>query len=284
MNLVEYLKEEVERLHLQDKLEIAKFIYWKTGELFDYNQALFCYPKNSVEREKVINEKIDIYNIKSPFLICTSWAKMYVELLQEFEIPAKIVDFGEHRYVKILVDEKEVVADLTWGIYKDISMIKLGFRPNNFVVNGNNTFENNFQMNDYHGISTEQALAILKTEVNLDKYSRDVKVKKAFEIVQLIINIERSNVYFNSGFNLILKLLDYFLEIEAEFVEYTCCYNADYTSFFGVFRSFAGVEDDYYIYEQEEDHFYHLKKVSGEQVDNLMNSHKCLRRKFITCK
>lgn len=111
MNLLQLLQKEIKFKKVNSKLEIARYLYIRTGEIFEYNP--FYAFANFKEAEKISQKRLDMKNITDFFITCTSWAYLYVDLLCAFHIPATVVETKTHAYVKIFLEGKVFLADLT---------------------------------------------------------------------------------------------------------------------------------------------------------------------------
>ena len=120
MDLVVKLKQEIEKLQLQNSLEIAYFLYIRTGEIFEYDPRWEV--ASDKEAKQIFEKKIDIHNISSFKIVCSSWAYLYADLLQEFNIPAEVIG-KRHLKVKFWIEKEEYIADIT-DHYEDIWRIK----------------------------------------------------------------------------------------------------------------------------------------------------------------
>ncbi len=135
MNLEELMKREVSELKLTDELEIAYYLYMRTGQIFYYN-ASFMF-SSLEEKEKYTYEKPNIKNIKKLFLICYELSDIMVDLLHSFGISAekKEIKKGNCKHAFVLLypkNEKQAYKlDLTVN-YEDISLLKLGLKVNHF--------------------------------------------------------------------------------------------------------------------------------------------------------
>ena len=97
MNLLELLKQELKTKNIIDKQLIARYIYIRIGELFDYDESYLF--ENWDEQQKLKESIVDKKQIIYFKLICYNWSKLYKELLNDFGIEAELVpDFG-HQYV-----------------------------------------------------------------------------------------------------------------------------------------------------------------------------------------
>ena len=63
--------------------------------------------------------------------MCFSWARLYIDLLKEFGIEARIVENNEHAKVKFSSGEYEITADLT-DSFTDLFRVKFGFDTWNY--------------------------------------------------------------------------------------------------------------------------------------------------------
>ena len=112
MNLLKKFQKEINELHLSNKLAIARFLYIRTEELFDYDSSYDIY---GYKKSKKIYDKIfDVYDIKYFYFVCASWARLYVELLNAFSIFAKYIEESgyHHAYVKFSIKKKKFKADI----------------------------------------------------------------------------------------------------------------------------------------------------------------------------
>ncbi len=130
MDLLEQLKLEITKNGIMnDKFAIARYIYIRTGQLFDYYALYTIFP--SVIKDDFNKEEKDIRCIRDFNIVCYSWARLYIDLLEEFGIEARIVENNEHAKVKFSSGEYEITADLTKG-FNDIFRIKFGFDTWNY--------------------------------------------------------------------------------------------------------------------------------------------------------
>ena len=135
MNLLAMMKQEVSELHLTDKLEIAYYLYMRTGQLFEYDPLWGL--ADSLELYKIKNKQIDIENITDRYLVCFTWSNLFKALLKSFSIEAFIKSDSSHAYVIVTISDKNYSFDLTKD-YEDLMLIKFGFpsKNNHEIVNG----------------------------------------------------------------------------------------------------------------------------------------------------
>lgn len=113
MDLIKILKYELSELQLTDKFQIARYIYVRTGELFNYDplyEILDC--NDQEEKFELINKRVDIHNVTDFNIVCYSWANMYKDLLSEFGINAKVIESPFHSHVIFSINDKKYTADL----------------------------------------------------------------------------------------------------------------------------------------------------------------------------
>lgn len=132
MNLYSTLLKEINGLNIQEPLAIAKYLYIRTGQLFDYHPL---YPVESEQnQEKIYNQTINIENVTTQYIVCSSWAKMYNDLLTRFGIGTRLIREGEHARVVFQIDKDLYFADLTLGVI-DFANTKIGLPTQNFSGN-----------------------------------------------------------------------------------------------------------------------------------------------------
>lgn len=129
MNLLQILKKEIENLNYHDEFTIARYLYLRSGQFFIYNPEYQFYDEK--QKETAYQEELDIENVKSNQIICSSWAKVFYNLLKAFNIKCELIDNQSHAYVIIFLQDYKIIADLTKG-YEDINRIKFGFSTNHY--------------------------------------------------------------------------------------------------------------------------------------------------------
>ncbi len=203
-DLLSILEKEINLLGLKNNsYAIARYIYIRLGELFEYDVGLEYATEE--KKEKLKRKRVNIRNVTDFSIICDSYAYMYVELLNHFGIPAKVVDTKAHVYVIYNIDEKTYLADLTSG-NEDITRIKFGLKPNYnrqihpIAPKEDTTFDEIDKMIYINGISTEEGLNFLKEELELkkrqEKWSQEEYTYQVFKIIEMIMNFKRKSIGF----------------------------------------------------------------------------------------
>ena len=77
---------------------------------------------------------MDIRNIKTKNIVCTSWSKIYKDLLGEIGIEADIINTFRHRGVNFKIDNYDIYADATIDKYMDLSRVKHNVPVNRFYT------------------------------------------------------------------------------------------------------------------------------------------------------
>lgn len=291
MDLLKQIQKEIGELNLTDKLTIARYIYIRTGEMFDYNFAYFTYGDKN--QDKMFNKKLKIHNIKTDSIICASWAHLYAKLLRTYGINANYVESNtyEHAFVIFYIDEQKYKADITNDLM-DISKIKLGFQTEHFkrkkfflelfleklnILNNNvnyNFLEIDKNIGYYKGIYSDEVLSMIKNEIISKCSNSRERIQECMEATQLIVNIERPNMPFASGFSLIQIIMDYLLDEFTYGFDYTELYDKKRKTFIGIIADYSGLDTQYYKYDANSDGYYKLKKCSLKKLKKLLKEYK----------
>ncbi len=278
MDLLELLKSEVSMLNIKDKFAIARYIYIRTGELFEYDPLYEVIDSNDRETQfELINKKIDIRNVTDFNVICYSWSHMYHDLLKEFDIDSNIVKTFCHNHVIIKIDEKEYIADLMKD-YQDIFLTKFGLQTKYNHQTLTTREEQNEQLkqideqiNYYKGIHTEEVLAQVKMELQSKYKDSDDYMYNAFKTVTNIMNFHRTNVGYISGRVYIRYLLRYFLEDD-----YKPCsariYNANNDTYIQAYSVESKNKQHYFIYQKMNNGYYEMNEVNKNLIEYLVKS------------
>lgn len=164
-------------------LEKARFLYLKTCELFTFSTQF--QNTDAFSFSKLYNKKVDIANLKTTEVNCRMWAQIYSQLLDRVNIKNKIIDYG-HQYVMFYIDNKEWVADATYGNYTDFSRVK------------NNDRTIGFGYNLYQGKENKHIIIDQKYISLLD----DIDKKLGYNNYQMLELIEFRNMLTNIKDNL----------------------------------------------------------------------------------
>lgn len=201
MNLLELLRQEIATLHLDSPMIIARYIYLRIGELFEYDPN---YNIADEQQLKKIKEKvIDIRNVDSCYLICYSWARMYHELLKELGIHSKIIHAFCHDYVEIFIGDCKITADMTQD-YQDISYIKFGMKQSNFYMGSVRNDQKEIHCIDNilkysTEISMEEAVELVQQDLLKENDNVFDYCRNAMKVIEQIMSIQRKNVGYISG-------------------------------------------------------------------------------------
>lgn len=264
MDLIGLLKKEVRELNLNTEEEIGHFLYIRTGELFyfDMNYILNDRINDSEKIEMIMNKRIDIYNVTDFSVVCKSWSCMFVELLKEFNINAKVVNEAD---VHFLVEtNSHIIYDLTM-LYEDISLIKFGIKPKRNYPLGQIDYpyeELDKKIHYEKGIKTEEALILMKNELEKMKADNEYIMK----IIKLIVNIPRDNIDFWSNATYINYLCDLFSIKKNIF--YTLFSNEDKSEYFYIYE-LCGNKTKYYVYSLASNGYYRINEISLEEVEKI---------------
>lgn len=254
MNLLDVLSTEINQLNLSEPYAIARYIYVRTGELFNYNPVyIFASEK---QRDILKKLRVDIENVQDFNIICYSWAPMYVDLLRSFNINAKVIKNDRHAAVIIEIDGIEFFADLT-SFNQDITRIKFGMEIKNFyqiTTESEYSFHQIDQSIYTKSIKLEEVLfqmrcecQCIKSELTLEKYNYFT-----FKMIEGIMNFDRPNVGFVSGVTFINELLKVVFD-DCNISYYKYFFDIEKKVFIKLYAFSAGERLDYFTYEQHQD-------------------------------
>ena len=305
MDLLIYFQNEIKCLNLKDKFSIARFIYLRLGELFTYDSAYYTYNEDSKERKKLYDKRINIRNVRDFKVVCASWARMYEELLQFFNIKAYYKESSKkysHAYVIFYIGINAFLADMTIG-FEDISNIKFGLHTNNFECDNflfgvkerlkSLVFKNcesysqkekNIDENLGYkkGIYMNEVIAIVKQEIYDKKYKNlNELINRVLSAIMLIMNVERENVNFSDGETFISELLKYFLERHNKNISSTQLFDGDRDEFMALYVNTLNQGLDYYWYHKNFNGFYKLEKITRQEAIWLCQNYICAQQKIL---
>lgn len=276
MDLLDVLKKEISDLQLTDKYDIARYIYIRTGELFDYDPRYNLV--DEYEQSLYKNYRVNIRNVTNFNVVCYSWAGMYKELLNNFSINAEVKKGFCHHYVNFKIDDKVHSADIT-EYYEDFYRIKFGLKTLNFYQLGMTNADKEIlndksdkKINYYKGIYTEDALNMVKDELTIlygDNYFE--YEENAFKVIRDIMNSHKDGVSYTSGRKYIRYLINLFLDMS----DSECCcriYNTRKDDFLSIYK--IGHDDNprYYLYQKMDNGYYELNQVNRAVIDFYINS------------
>lgn len=280
MDLLELLKTEIHALNITDKVAIARYIYIRIGELFEYDPLYEVIDSNNYEAQfELINKRIDIRNVTDFNVICYSWSHMYHDLLKAFDIDSEVVETFCHNHVVAKIDEKEYIADLMKD-YQDLFLIKFGLKTKYNYQMLTTKAEQKSQLdlldkeiNYYKGIHTEDVLQQIKTELQSKYKDSDDYMYNTFQTVANIMNFHRKNVNvgYISGRVYIRYLLRYFLDDS-----YKACsariYNTNDDTYIQAYSVKSKNKEHYFIYQKMNNNYYEMNEINKNLVEYLIKS------------
>lgn len=274
MNLFYLLQKELESKNISDPVLIARYIYIRTGELFEYNPS---YDVVSLkQQQELTNENPDPQNITSFNYICYSWSNLYCSLLKLFGINAELVDKLCHRAVKYTIDNQEYYADLMKD-FGDVFRIKFGLKTlNNYPVGEENNKEQivaewDQKIGYRKSIKTEAVLEQLKQELQAKYPKEEDYIYNTYKVVQYLLNVPRNGVGHVSGRNYIRYLLSFFLEDKFQ----SCTsriYNVEKSIYIQVYGVQINGQSHFYLYQEMTNGFYEFQEVTPYIVDYFIKS------------
>lgn len=101
MNLLEMMQNEIKSHNLTNKQDIKNYIYIRTGQIFDYDPVYLISTQE--EKEAFKSKRIDIKNVTDFKITCFSWAHLFADLLNVFDIPTVVAIENNHAYVKTYI-------------------------------------------------------------------------------------------------------------------------------------------------------------------------------------
>ncbi len=274
VNLLAKLKEEVKSLKLTDKYEIAYYIYIRTGQLFDFD-PYWTYGTEE-EEEQVVAKRIDIEQVTDFKIVCSSWSYMYVDLLKEFDILARVIG-GVHYSVVFWINKEEFIADLTKNCGDDILAIKFGLPIQNFTdltdrKEQNKNLEKKFKYNK--GIETEDILEQLREELIIKSASPEDYRNRVYKIIEIIMNFRRENIGYMSGTNYI-RYLYYFFSQNSDnipcLIPFTPFYDQEKQIYFAVYTLEMESKIHYLVYQENEHGYYEFHEASKREIQNYVS-------------
>ncbi len=275
MNIKEIILNEIKDKDWS-KLEIARYIYIRLGELLVFNPLYLCGSTGT--KNRLFYEGIDVENLKDNKVVCSGWAKIYKELLEAVDITAMIAG-NAHNYVLVSIDRTVIEADATAGSYSDLTRIKYGDELELF---GDNSFEEIDTYLSYKkGMYLKEALLMLKKDMKnpdslketlgiTENMRMDEIVKRKFEFIISLVNrtTDETKGYIDV-INYLYNLMDVLLDVE----EVACIEENVYYSIEDmncdnvvVFRILVEDEKIYYCYSKKEDGIYKIEKIEEENV------------------
>lgn len=280
MNLLKQMKEEVSSLHLQDELEIIRYLYIRIGQIFDYDPRFDIV--DEFEKEELAKKRIDIENVEEFDIVCEPLNYLFVDLLQAFGIEARVLPSGFakfHHSLVVITTKKygDLFVDLMIGLI-DLESIKLGRKIKNMRF-ANDTLNILFdeidkKINYNQGITFEEKIESIKKELSNENSSYDELLQKAFKRVADIINFPRDYaIGLCSGTNSIYTIL---LELTGERFTFTQFYNLERNEFVDVFPLELSNQTLYYVYEKDANGTFSFHQVEESKIEEYCNHYDSL--------
>lgn len=281
MDLVEVLTSELDKLNLTDKLQIAQYIYRRTGELFKYD-PLWIFA-NDDELEDLRNKEIDINNVEDFDITCFSWSKLYHKLLRHFNIPSRVKfiynnrcgDTPTHAYVEVYINGKAYLADLT-ASYKDMMGIKFGLdtyyncQLAKTYYNDKYTFDNTPDTIYKKNIDVEKMLENLKEKVKkADRLltSMDEFTYIVYHYISEFINEIKAHTGYVIGIKYIQLLLKTFLG-SSYLMQNIFFFDREQGIYVAVHQVPVDGIMHYFAYKLKDADIYEFKEISIEEVND----------------
>ena len=161
----------------------AREIYLKLNQSVSYSDeylAMNSYDKAKYTKElsDIYNKQVDIENMPTnSSVVCSNWAKMYKELLEESGISSENIEvirrekMGSHNYVKIdLGNGKIILADATNNIsgHTDLVNTKINNKTSGFII----TTQEEFDRAKSSGKGVKNIFQTLNDEKNSESLSK----------------------------------------------------------------------------------------------------------------
>lgn len=277
MNLLESVQNYIKVHKITNQLEIARYLYIRTGEIFEYD-PYYAFA-NELETKIIRKKRFEPQNIKTFYFTCTSWAYLYKDLLLAFNIPAKVVETEFHAYVQIFIDEKIFLADIT-NENEDLMRIKFKLktifqrRIAPIAPKTETIFD---EMDEYfyrEGRKTEEGIKNVKEYlINLKTQAKETKENNlyvAFKTIELMLpSYHVENLGVVSG----TKFIDYLLtEFEVEH-PFSCMriYDKKTGDCSQVYTMRRNNKEYFFSYNKNADEQYLLQEKKESDILNMEN-------------
>lgn len=291
MNLKKLILSEIEGKDWSE-LEVARYIYIRLGQLLVFD-PLYVVGTSAI-KNKLFYQAVDVENLESNKIVCSTWSKIYSELLNELGIEAYIAGNKHHEYVIVNIDGNEFRVDATEGTYSDLTRIKYGDETAYFrKMEGIEEFDQ--QINYKKQIYLKEVLIMLSKEIRdkdiikeylgiKDEMTANEKLKIKFEfIIELLNRSATEEKGYIDGINFIYTLADYLLTpYERETVKENDYYkiNDDDCINLVIFEISLEEGNVYYCFAQHENESYTIEKIEKEKVLSYDNTFHSKNREF----
>jgi len=270
------------------KMEIARYIYIRLGQLLVFD-PLYVYGSITTQN-RLFYSVVDSENLENNKVICSSWALIYSDLLDEFDIENEVRG-SKHYYVLINIDGYVFQADATEGnSMLDLGRIKYGDETKNYDVE--NIEEIDKKINYYKGIYLTEIIEMLEVELQDDQLlesclgitknmSIHKRVRIKFEFIASLLNKEATpDKNYIDAINFLYRLMDCaFNEEETSYIRENIYYKTDQkdTENLAIFK--IDEEDEYFCFGNEED-VYRTEKIEKEKVYYYDKKYRSSRKEF----
>ncbi len=282
MNLVELLTEELKQKNIVDKVLIARYIYIRLGQLFEYDPSFNVETKK--RQKEIAAKRVNPFYVTDFNIVCFSWADLYCELLKIFRIEGKVVPSIGHDYVTYTIDNKDYFADLTIEL-KDICNIKFGFATEkNFPIipisgsRKKDVEEWDKKIGYRTNMNPETVLEMLKKELQEQYPEKEDYYINVYKIIGYILNFPRENVTSTSGRKYIYHLLKYFLGEEYS-VKTSTFYNIENDIYIQAYKLKLLDQKRFFVYQRKNNN-YQFQEVQENNIKILARM-KTLKSRYV---
>lgn len=123
MNSINLIEEIIDTMPVGlSDLEKMYYIYIRTCQIFSYDIRYNDSPY--IIAEFIKNNYQSIRKIKETDVVCTVWAKIYMDLLKKVGIKDSLVHRNGHSWVEGHVNNLIIYSDPTYGNYTDFARVK----------------------------------------------------------------------------------------------------------------------------------------------------------------
>lgn len=305
MNLLEMMKQEVFNLKLTDELEIAYYLYMRTGQIFEYNPYYFFL--SLAEKREYNPLNINLENIEVNEFICFEWADIMESLCENFGLKAEKVliekEGNSHAYIELDIQNEKYKLDLTAN-YEDITLSKLGLKVTHFnkMVDGEIFFsfkkkkiemvEEKFyklgiKSNEFQNVVIQKQKRLLMLKKMLDEKigkvcSEEEYIYQVYRVIADLINSFKNDLGYISGAKSISYLLDFFAKGYVSKSSYF--YDNKQKIYIKVDLVNHNGQLTYFAYQKMCDGKYKFQEVPKIYVDSLKSiySSKCIENSVVS--
>lgn len=194
MNLASQMEQEMSALQLYQPFDIARYLYIRTGQMFEYH-PFYSYADKEMQ-DGINQEKKDIFCIQDFYVTCFSWSQVYVDLLSYFGIFAYKVVSNDHCRVVIELNGEMILADLMTASF-DFYRTKIGLNTRDYVSKMPDfklqLWETDRKITPYPSIRMEAVFAMIRKELAKRSQNDDELLCNSFDAISLLME------YFSLG-------------------------------------------------------------------------------------